>query len=558
MTTPSSATRDKLRSTLQRLAPSQSASSGFDDEHAHAAAAEAAGNESEEPLTEDINDLEVEEDNDADADVDEEKRHDHNGGRPPSPSPRSSDATYAQYISKNRSRYSYSPTPRSPRSPHTPSAQSSKRPLSPVQQHRPASRNQLEPPSPSSPAAAPRRPSHMSITISDSHTAEVAQSPHSSTSPLAPSHTSPTKRTRVRSHSALSSPSPSPSSPSVASLHVALAKAQSVIAERENDIKLAAQIGEMIMEENEKMEKLMSEMRLDMAEREERELHTKEEVKKLHHTIDQLRKQNIHLASTHQQPNSHSSTPSINAALPGSDAPPSVKTPSSSGSLQDFLRQELSTTQSAAGPASAAEQYTGDVSVDLRSFIRRLHAERRNAAVVVGTLRETVARLEEEKGEKERELEKSADAIRALREREEAMSKEMTELRDRRRAEEIESMNERQRELMSMKKSQERVIAELEHELREEREERESQQKMRREAEDTIQDMRQRMEALRREADEQRAAAPQGRQGLGGRRSGGEEEEEGHSQARALGHRVGVVLRPAVHIRLSHALQPAD
>ena len=343
-----SSTREQLRSTLHRLAPASSSTSRdvVDDAQPGIAEEEEEDDEQEEVGDGEEDDALAEEDEDAvepdddDAADEEEKRVDHSSdGRPSTPpSPRPSDSAYSQYISRHRSRYSYSPTPRSPRSPHSPTSHPPGRQSPSPMNHRPPSRNQLEPPSPTSPAPLPRRAPPMSITVSNPHTSSPAAA---AADPTLPS--SPTKRTRARSQSTLSSPSPSPTSPSVSSLSVQLAKAQSVIAERENDIKLAAQIGEMIMEDNEKMERLMEEMRVDMADREERERQAREEVKKLRATIDQLRQQNIHLVTTAHPPNSSAPpTPSI-------DATSSLKAPSSAASIQDFLRQELTSTAAAPG-----------------------------------------------------------------------------------------------------------------------------------------------------------------------------------------------------------------
>jgi len=298
---------------------------------------------------------------------------------------------------------------------------------------------------------------------------------------------------------------------------VEVAKLQALVLERENDLKLAAQIGETVMEENERMERLMAEMTEDMARRERTEAEAKDEVRKLKSTIEQLRKQNMSLVNNNHSASAASSSASSSAsAQPNAtsatspNAIPSVKTPTASSSIHDFLRQELSSTTAAAAAGSgtvSSDQYTGNVDTDMRAFIRRLHAERRSAAVLIGTLKESMARLEEDKGEKERELEKAMESVRVGREREERLERELGEMRERRREEEVDAMNERQRELMTLKRSNEHVVEELEAELKEERSEREVQSRMRHEAENTIADMRQRLEALKREADEQRLLA---------------------------------------------------
>jgi len=433
---------------------------------------------------------------------DDDDNNNNNDGESDSPAPQStsndpndSSSNYSQYMARNRSRYSYSPTPASPNPVKTPSSS-----------HSNTLTTQMK-------SSIQSRSPTLAITVNNSNNHQQQKdesSPSPSPSPQSEiSNKSPSSSSqRLRSHSLLASPS-SPSS-ALNYYKSELLKAQSLISERENDLKLAAQIGETLMEENERFEELLIKMKDDLQQREENEAAKNKEIAKQKKIIEELKKQNSQLINnqnTNQTNNSNNNNNNNNNndnfTNISKNKPPPLMSPVAAQSVQDFLRQELSATNNSNNSDVVYhDEYTGDLTVDIRSFARRINSERRSNLLIIGTLRESVARFEESIAEKSNQIILLSDQLKSSRSREELFQSKLTELSDRQRQNEIETINEKQRELITNKKNNERIIQELKNLILEEKQEKEQQIKLRILAEENIQTIKKQNENLKFELEE--------------------------------------------------------
>jgi chromosome segregation ATPase len=176
-----------------------------------------------------------------------------------------------------------------------------------------------------------------------------------------------------------------------------LAKAYKVISEREEDIKLAGQIGQMTCEENVRLEGVVAELSASLQAELDRTSELERKCSSLRSQCDELAQHN--LALVEEQTKGHADHAS------------------EEGTLTEFFEAEL-----------GKDNASGDVVTDLAAFKKHLSKQRRQQKTAMHALEDTMKGLQDEQADllfKLNEAQRERDTLRVQREANEKTIEEL-------------------------------------------------------------------------------------------------------------------------------------
>ena len=292
-----------------------------------------------------------------------------------------------------------------------------------------------------------------------------------------------------------------------------LVRLQAVMNEREEDLRMAGELGEAICAENSKLEAIVEELTHSLDSQIEETKKLEEAKAQLQQQVDELNTRNRKMASDSMA----QQVDSDYAEGEGGEGKKKkgAREDTASTALSEFIRSELSTNllntsldtsfdQTGAGltpasPSSKPIKYTGNIILDLTNLQRKLRRERRMWDRNLQAMEQSVQTKEKERAQLAAEKLRLEQEMETFRELQSSMLKKQTEWEEK--EEELQEREERlqhdtKMRLASQKKTMELEVRGKEEELQREREERERESKRRAELEVVVRQLEQRIEEL--------------------------------------------------------------